>query len=179
MKNLPNILTGLRIAMIPFLVWQMLAGNALNAGLILIASGVTDTLDGYLARRFNWVSDLGKILDPIADKFTQTAVSICLLVRIPNLWYFFAFLIFKDSVMLTLGGYLTRSGVKIEGAGIFGKVATVVFYVVMILILIIPDIPDWVVCSMVAIDAIFALMAALSYIPDFHRYLAQRQTQEK
>ena len=179
MKNLPNILTGLRIAMIPFLVWQMLAGNALNAGLILIASGVTDTLDGYLARRFNWVSDLGKILDPIADKFTQTAVSICLLVRIPNLWYFFAFLIFKDSVMLTLGGYLTRSGVKIEGAGIFGKVATVVFYVVMILILMIPDIPDWVVCSMVAIDAIFALMAALSYIPDFRRYLAQRQAQEK
>ena len=99
MKHIPNILSGLRIVMIPFFIWQMLVGNTLAAGLILVASGLTDTLDGNLARHFGWVSDLGKVLDPVADKLTQTAVSVCLMIRIPELWFFFAILIIKDLIM--------------------------------------------------------------------------------
>ena len=83
MKHIPNILSSLRIVMIPFFVWQMLTGNMLSAGLILLASGITDTLDGQLARHFGWISDLGKILDPFADKLTQTAVSVCFIIRFP------------------------------------------------------------------------------------------------
>ena len=175
MKQIPNILSSLRIAMIPFFVWQMLTGNMLAAGLILLASGITDTLDGQLARHFGWVSDLGKILDPFADKLTQTAVSVCFIIRFPELWIFFAVLIFKDAIMVLLGGYLTKGGVKIEGAKWAGKVATVVFYVVMISIVLFQSIPEWFIIAMLALAVICALVAGLSYIPEFLRYMEQRK----
>lgn len=175
MNKLPNLLSNLRIVMIPFFVWQMLSGNTLAAGVILAVSGITDTLDGRLARRFHWVSEVGKALDPLADKLTQCAVSICLLMRMPSLWFFFALLILKDMVMLTLGIFIHRSGVQIEGAGLCGKAATVVFYVVMGLIVLVPSIPEWIVTLMLAIDVAFALLAGFSYLPDCRRYLAKRR----
>lgn len=179
MKHIPNILSAMRIAMIPFFVWQMLVGNTPVAGVILLASGITDTLDGQLARRFNWVSDLGKILDPVADKLTQTAVSVCLIIRYTKLWFFFAVFIVKDLIMLLLGGYLTRGGVKIKGAKWFGKVATVVFYVVMILIVLFPSIPAWVTTSLLVIAVGCAVAAGLSYLPEFFRYKEERNSESR
>lgn len=175
MKHIPNILSGLRIALIPFFVWQMLEENTLAAGLILLASGLTDTLDGNLARHFGWVSDLGKVLDPVADKLTQTAVSICLMIRLPQLWFFFAILIGKDLVMLVLGGYLTKGGVQIEGARWFGKVATVVFYMVMILIVLVPSIPQAVTVVLLVLAVGCAVGAGLMYLPEFRRYKGERK----
>lgn len=175
MKHIPNLLSGLRIALIPFFIWQMLEENTLAAGLILLASGLTDTLDGNLARHFGWVSDLGKVLDPVADKLTQTAVSICLMIQLPKLWFFFAILIGKDLVMLVLGGYLTRGGVRIEGARWFGKVATVVFYAVMILIVLVPSIPQVVTVVLLVLAVGCAVGAGLMYLPEFRRYKGERK----
>ena len=174
MNKIPNLLSNLRIVMIPFFVWQMLAGNTSAAVAILIASGLTDVLDGRIARRFHWESDIGRALDPLADKLTQCAVSLCLLLRLPRLWFFFGLLILKDLVMVVLGVYIHRSGVRIQGAGIFGKAATVVFYVVMGLILLLPEIPETLVTVMLAAAVLSALMAGFSYIPDARRYLAER-----
>ncbi len=174
MRHIPNILSAFRIALIPFFVWQMLAGNTLNAGLILIASGLTDTLDGNLARKFGWISDLGKVLDPVADKLTQTAVSVCLMIRFPSLWFFFAALILKELIMLVLGGYLTRGGVHLKGSRWFGKLATVVFYAVMILLVLVPDLPDWSATLMLVLAAACAVIAGLLYIPDYRRYKRER-----
>lgn len=174
MRHIPNLLSGLRIVMIPFFVWQMLAGNTLAAGLILLASGLTDTLDGNLARHFGWISDLGKVLDPVADKLTQTAVSVCLMIRFPQLWFFFAVLIGKDLVMLALGGYLTRGGVKLEGARWFGKVSTVVFYTVMILIVLFPSLPNGLTVSLLVLAVGCAVAAGLLYLPEYKRYQAKR-----
>ena len=179
MKHIPNILSGLRIVMIPFFIWQMLAGNTLAAGLILVASGLTDTLDGNLARHFGWVSDLGKVLDPVADKLTQTAVSICLMIRIPELWFFFAILIIKDLIMLVLGGYLTKGGVKLEGARWFGKVSTVVFYTVMILIVLFPNIPQAVTIALLVLAVGCAIAAGLLYLPEYKRYKAKLDQKPK
>ena len=174
MRQIPNLLTGLRIILIPFFVWQMVAGNTLTAGLILLASGLTDTLDGNLARHFGWVSDLGKVLDPVADKLTQTAVSLCLMYRIPRLWFLFAVLIVKDLIMLVLGGYLTRGGVKLQGARWFGKVSTVVFYVVMILLVLFPDLSMEATVALLVLVVICAVTAGLLYLPEYRRYKAER-----
>lgn len=179
MRQIPNLLSGLRIGMIPFFVWQMLAGNTLAAGLILLASGMTDTLDGNLARHFGWVSDLGKVLDPVADKLTQTAVSVCLMIRIPELWFLFGILILKDLIMLILGGYLTRGGVKLEGARWFGKVSTVVFYAVMILIVLFPAIPHAVTVTLLVLAVGCAVTAGLLYLPEYRRYQAERVKKSK
>lgn len=179
MKKLPNLLSNLRIVIIPFFVWQMLKGNTPAAAAILILSGVTDFLDGRIARRFHWESEIGKALDPLADKLTQCAVSLCLLVRMPRMWFFFALLILKDLVMLVLGIHIHRSGVRIEGAGLFGKAATVVFYVVMGLLVLVPDIPEWVVTGMLCAAVGCALAAGVSYIPDCRRYLAEKNKKPK
>lgn len=179
MRHIPNLLSAFRIVLIPFFVWQMLSGNTLAAGLILLASGLTDTLDGNLARHFGWVSDLGKVLDPVADKLTQTAVSLCLMIRFPELWFFFAVLIVKDLIMLALGGYLTKGGVKLEGARWFGKVSTVVFYTVMILIVLFPDIPDGLTVALLVLAVGCALAAGLLYLPEYRRYKQERNEHRK
>ena len=170
MRHIPNILSFIRILLIPFFVWQMLDGNNLTAALILALSGVTDLLDGFLARRYNWISQLGKVLDPIADKLTQLTVCIVFIIILRRYWVFFAILLAKDFVMLVLGGYLIKKGVKMDGAKWFGKVATLVFYSVMTLILLIPTMPAWLITSLLCLATVCVIYAGLMYIPDFIRY---------
>ena len=170
MKHIPNILSCLRILLIPFFVWQMFAGNTVNAGVILIVSGATDLLDGILARRFGWVSAVGKVLDPVADKLTQGTISIVLAILLRQYWVFFAILIIKDLVMLILGGYLLKNGIKIEGARWFGKVVTVLFYGVMIGIVCFPGMPPWLITTLLAIVSGCAVIAAALYVPEFLNY---------
>ncbi len=182
MKHIPNILSCLRILLIPFFVWQMFAGNTINAGAILIFSGITDLLDGLLARRFNWVSSVGKVLDPIADKITQATISIVLAILLRQYWIFFAILIVKDLVMLILGGYLLKNGVKIEGARWFGKVVTVLFYAVMIGIVCFPEMPSWLITTLLLIVSGCAVLAAALYVPEFLQYrrsIGKKDTQGK
>lgn len=173
MKHIPNMLSCLRIVLIPFFVWQMFEGNTVNAGLILIFSGVTDCLDGFLARRFGWVTPLGKVLDPIADKLTQGTISVVLAILLREYWPFFAILIAKDVVMLVLGGYLLKKGVKIEGARWFGKAVTILFYVVMISIVCFPEMPDALVRAMLTAVAVCAVLAAGLYVPEFLQYRSE------
>ena len=85
MKHIPNILSKFRIVMIPFYLIAIFNEDKLGAGLILIVSGITDLLDGFLARQFNWMSEIGKLLDPLADKLTQTAISLSFIFLIQEL----------------------------------------------------------------------------------------------
>ena len=80
--TIPNLLSVIRLALIPLIVWLYVGKQAYSAAVIVILiSGATDIIDGAIARRFHMVSDLGKILDPIADKLTQGAVILCLAVK--------------------------------------------------------------------------------------------------
>lgn len=170
MKNVPNILSIIRILLIPFFVWQMLIENTLIAGIILIASGITDFLDGFLARRFNWVTSLGKVLDPIADKLTQTAISVTMILTLKSYWYIFVIIISKDLIMLILGGWLIKKGTKIDGAKWFGKVATFVFYVVIAILLFVQNLSNTTMFILLCVVAVFSVFSILMYIPDFIRY---------
>ncbi|MEG0306191.1 MAG: CDP-alcohol phosphatidyltransferase family protein, partial [Oscillospiraceae bacterium] len=79
----------MRILLIPVFVWQLLIGNTTAAAVILAGSGITDLLDGYLARHYNWISDLGKVLDPVADKLTQVTVCVVLAYLLSDYMIFF------------------------------------------------------------------------------------------
>lgn len=176
MRHIPNLLSGFRILLIPFFVLQMIRGNLTAAALILVASGLTDLLDGWLARRFGWVSQLGKILDPAADKLTQVTVCVVLAIQLPQFWYFFAFLLLKDALMLVLGGQLVRKGIHLEGARWFGKVVTTLFYVFMVALLLLQKwthIPSWIEIAMLSIISLGALFAGLMYIPQYRTYRSQ------
>lgn len=175
MKHIPNVLSAIRILLIPFFVWQLLAGHPLVAGILLLVSGITDLLDGMLARRFGWISDLGKVLDPVADKLTQITVSVMLLISLRQYWPVFVILLAKEAVMLILGSQLILAGVKIEGAKWFGKLATGVFYAVMITLLIFPSLPVWAETMLLAAVLVTSLLAGAMYIPEYRRYRKEKR----
>jgi len=176
MRHIPNILSSFRILLIPFFVALALRGELFWAGVLLIISGITDLLDGLLARRFDWVSSLGKVLDPIADKLTQITVCVLFALILGGwFWLFFAFLIFKELMMLGMGLYLVRKDVKIQGARLLGKVTTGLFFLTMVLIALFPALPVVVKYVLLAGVCICAFITGLRYIPEFKAYKRQSE----
>ncbi len=132
--TIPNILSFIRLCLIPLIVWLYCGKeDYLLAGTVLIFSGITDLVDGFLARRFGWISDLGKILDPIADKLTQAAMLICLLLRYPMILLPFCLMVVKESFMAISGMMVIRKTGEVFGARWHGKAATCMLYAMMIL----------------------------------------------
>lgn len=132
--TLPNVLSVLRILLIPIIVWlYCVEKNYLWAGIMLILSGVTDMVDGFIARRFKMVSDLGKVLDPIADKLTQAAMLVCLITRFPLMLLPFVLLILKETFMSISGLLVIQKTGHVMSAVWHGKVATALLYATMIL----------------------------------------------
>ena len=169
MRHIPNILSAFRIMLIPFFIHQGIQGNMIAAAVILMISALTDLLDGFLARRFHWVTHLGKILDPAADKLTQIAICVFLALRFAQYWVFFAVLVLKELTMIILSAYLLKHKVEFSGAKWFGKVATVLFYISMILIVLFPYLPVALIYALLAVTTLFALTAMFLYIPEFIR----------
>lgn len=174
MHHIPNIISSIRILLIPVIVTLYTAGNHVGAAIVLAISGLTDMLDGSLARKFGWTSQLGKVLDPAADKLTLLSVCVLLLVKLDGYRAFFIILLVKDFIMLVLGGSLLKDGVTIHGAKWFGKVATVVFYVGMVALWLF-DMPQWAIVTILTIITVLEVTSALLYIPDYMEYRKQRQ----
>ena len=107
--TIPNLLSLFRLCLIPVFMWlYCVEKNYLWTGIILIISGLTDTVDGFVARHFNMISDLGKILDPVADKLTQAAMLFCLLTRFPLMIVPLGLMVFKEFFMGVTGLLLFR-----------------------------------------------------------------------
>lgn len=180
--NLPNLLSVFRIALIPvfggvFLTAQGQPGYYI-AALILLFSGITDLLDGMIARKFNLVTPLGKVLDPLADKLTQAATCIMLGIKYPELWLILGIFILKELIMLAAGVKLYRRYKELDGSKWFGKLYTVVFYVVMLLIVAFPNLKTPLVVGLLLIMAVFMLLAFILYIPVFLRLNKKEKTQK-
>ena len=132
--TVPNLLSLFRLILIPVIVWlYWYRKDYFLAGALLILSGLTDLADGYIARHFNAVSNVGKILDPIADKLTQAAMLFCLVTRFPLMAAPFGFLVIKELFIGTTGLLMIRKTGKVVGADFHGKVATTLLYAMMIL----------------------------------------------
>ncbi|MCM1048474.1 MAG: CDP-alcohol phosphatidyltransferase family protein [Clostridiales bacterium] len=132
--TIPNILSFFRLCLIPVIVWLYnIKRNYVWAGYILILSGITDMADGYIARRFNMISNFGKVLDPIADKLTQGVMLICLLLRFPLMIAPFVLLITKEAFMGISGILIIKKTGIVCGAQWHGKAATCLLYGMMIL----------------------------------------------
>lgn len=175
--TVPNALSLLRILLIPVFAYLFYIDQIGWAILVLVISAVSDLLDGKIARRFNQVSELGKMLDPIADKLSQAAIAIVLILRYDSaIRYLFAFFIVKELIMLLAGCIMLSKGKRPVAAEIWGKLATTVFYTVMIFIVAfgeggaltswfqLPGVATWI---LVIISAVFTVIALLSYVPGF------------
>ena len=189
-NTIPNWLSFIRIALIPVFAVLFVQGHQLVAVIVMICAALTDLFDGKIARKFNQVSNLGKILDPIADKLSQMAIVIVLLY---TYWenpikYLFFFFIVKEVLMLLGGAFLLSKGMRPTAAEIWGKVATNVFYIAMIIILAfgengalcdvthftLPSVVTWV---LVSLSAVSALVSLLGYVPGFLKQLKENKAQ--
>ena len=137
-KNLtvPNAMSLFRILVIPFFAYFFLKDNLTAAVIALALSGLSDALDGFVARRFNQITELGKMLDPLADKLTQGTVAVCIAVRYPTICPLLFLLVTKELVMLCGACFLLHRGKKPCAAKWYGKVSTTLFYAAIVLIVV-------------------------------------------
>ena len=138
--TIPNLLSLFRLILIP--VYMVIYLNAQNqadyylAGGILAVSCLTDLVDGQIARHFNMISTVGKILDPLADKLTQFALIVCLAVRYPILWLLICLFVVKESFQLIAGFLTLRKGKMLTGALFTGKICTTLLFITLIVLVL-------------------------------------------
>ena len=127
--TIPNLLSLFRLLLIPLIIWLYGTKQAYTqALLVLILSAATDIADGIIARKFNLVSDLGKALDPVADKLTQIATLWCLVTRFPHMWLPLAVLMVKELFTGIMSLYAVKKSGEVKGADWHGKLCTVLLY---------------------------------------------------
>ena len=162
--TIPNLLSFFRLCLIPVFMWlYCVERNYLWTGIILIISGLTDTVDGIIARKFNMISDLGKVLDPIADKVTQAAMLFCLLTRFPLMIAPLALMVVKEFFMGVTGLLVIQKTGRVFGADWHGKVNTWLLYAMMILHVFWYNIPDVVSKVLIGICVIMMLISLVLY----------------
>lgn len=169
--TIPNILSYFRILLVPVFVLLYVNSDCniklhLAAAGVLALSGITDMLDGKIARKFNQITELGKVLDPLADKLTQAAIVGCLATLYPLFFIVLAILVVKEITMGSLALYYLKKGRKLNGAHWYGKVATTVFYIITVLLLLIPKIymNEIVANILIVITGAFMLFAFVMYL---------------
>ena len=166
--TIPNLLSLFRLALIP--VYMTIYLEAVTdadhylAGGILALSCLTDLLDGAIARRFNMVTDLGKLLDPLADKATQLTLTLCLSLRCPILQPVMLMMVFKEGFQLFAGLYYLRRGMILPGALPTGKVCTAVLFISLTTLVLFPNIPGTVVNGLAAADLAALSVSMVSYV---------------
>ena len=162
--TIPNAMSLFRLILIPFIVSAYWDGRIYAAAAILALSAVTDMLDGVVARRFNMVSDLGKVLDPIADKLTQAALVVCLASRSRHILYLLALMFVKETLLLILGGVTLHRHDTVNSARWHGKLCTVVFETTMLVLMLFPQIPAETMKLLVLICAAMMVFSLVMYV---------------
>ena len=136
LKHVPNALTIIRFLLIPVIVISIFNGNYIIAFIFFTVSGITDIADGCIARKFNLISNFGKLMDPLADKLTQIATIASLTLKnIIPIWIL-AIVLLKELIMIAGASFLYGKDVVVYSKW-YGKLATVLFYVAIVFSLLI------------------------------------------
>ncbi len=177
MKNIftiPNIISFFRLLLIPLFVItyfkESISNHYIWSIVIVFISGISDIVDGFIARHCNMVSDLGKVLDPIADKLTQAVILLCLAINHTSMFLPFSVLFVKELFTLFAAIHLLSNGTKPISSKWFGKLSTVVIFLTMVYTLIMdlysaPEIPYYIllvlsiVCMIISITGYFKLFS--------------------
>ena len=130
-KHIPNILTILRFILIPFIVVFIAFNNYIAAFVVLTISGITDILDGFIARKFNFISDFGKLIDPLADKTTQISVLITLALKDVIPFWILLVVFLKEFLMIAGASFLYGKELDVSSKW-YGKLTTVLFYIAIV-----------------------------------------------
>lgn len=196
-NTIPNWISFARIIMIPIFGVLFYKNEIGWSVFVLFLSGFSDFIDGKIARKFNQVSDLGKMLDPVADKLTQVTIAVLLYIKfnasdvelIKTFSWIFLIFIIKEIVMVVFGVFMVAIGLRPSAAEIWGKAATFVFYAVMlVLFAFAPDvgafqnlwvIPEALLIVLVAVSAILTIIAFVSYLPTTYKQFKEKYFNKK
>lgn len=172
LKHIPNALTIVRFLLIPFILFYIFTGNYILAFIFFTISGITDVVDGFIARKFNLISNFGKLMDPLADKLTQIATLTSLvIIDIIPIWILIIVLA-KEFIMIVGASFLYGKDVVVYSRW-YGKAATVLFYLAIVCSLLIKQFNldgiwqelDYMVYCLALITTIFAL---IMYVKDLY-----------
>ena len=166
--SIPNLLSFFRLALIPVYAYIYLNATQTHqyvlAGTIMAVSCLTDMIDGKIARHFNMVTTVGKILDPIADKMTQFTLTLCLSLEYPVLMPVLALFVVKEAFQLIAGVFFLRKGRMLPGALMTGKVCTTVLFISLIALVLFPEMNPAVVNAIALTDGVFLAISFVSYV---------------
>lgn len=165
--TIPNLLSLFRLILVPLYVTIYLSAQDLTdyyiAAAILAVSCLTDLVDGQIARHFNMISTVGKVLDPLADKVTQFTLILCLAIRHAVLWILVGLIFVKEIFQLLAGVFMYRKGKMLKGAQFTGKICTTVLFVSLIVMVMLPNLSNTVINWIALVDGIFLLVAFIDY----------------
>lgn len=174
--TIPNMLSLFRLLLIPvYIVIYLNAQESIDyyiAGGILAVSCLTDMIDGQIARRFNMISNVGKFLDPLADKLTQFSLIISISIKsitvdktmvLPLIVLF----VVKELFQLVAAGVALKHGKMLNGALISGKICTTVLFVSLIVLVMFPGLDQYFVSALIILDMVLVLFTFLHYVVAF------------
>ena len=134
-----------------------------TAGGIMVVSCLTDMIDGKIARRYNMITTLGKILDPLADKVTQFALTLCLSLKYPVLNPVLGLFVIKEIFQMIVGIVNLVKGKMLPGALMAGKICTTVLFISLIALVLFPKMNPVLVDAIACIDTFFLVVSFISY----------------
>lgn len=169
--SIPNILCYIRFLFVGWFLYMYMKEAYFESALIIAAGGITDCLDGQIARRCNMITQLGKILDPMADKAMQLAIAIALTTRYPLMGILLVLFLVKEIFQAVCCLIGLKKHKKLDGAMWFGKVSTAVFYVVTVLLIAFVNMPIWLVNTCICITMFCLAYAFVMYAITFYRML--------
>lgn len=163
-KQIPNILSVIRLLCIPVFVLLFTRGYRIAAAGVFFGASLTDVLDGYLARRNNWITNVGKILDPLADKLMQFTVLFCLTLSFTGASHIIALIVLvlftlKELAMLAGAIVVLRVKRNVVASLWYGKLATVIFFVITITLILDPD--NFALCAVLCTLLVCTILFAL------------------
>ena len=174
--TIPNILSLFRLLLIPVIIWlYIVKKEPIWTMVILTLSGITDIVDGIIARKCHMISDFGKAFDPVADKLTQIAMLFCLVSRFKWMLLPLCVMVVKEITAAVLGLLVIRKTGSVEGAVWHGKATTVSLYSMMIIHLIWFNIPGVISGILIGACTALALLSAFMYSRENLKKLQSRR----
>ncbi len=175
---IPNILTTVRLILIPIFAYLVLGAKEFPAAaMIFLFSGITDVVDGYIARHFHMITNFGKIYDPFVDKLMQLTALICLCMSEILPFWLVALILCKELAMIITGGILYLKKIVVYSHW-YGKATTVILYTIVVIMILWQPIPtNWsmILCGILVFSM---LVSGAAYLIDIIRHYDDKRVEE-
>jgi cardiolipin synthase len=177
--SIPNLISLFRLLLIPLMVGFYFKAKTIAALCVFALSALSDIVDGQIARRFHMVTDLGKMLDPLADKLTQGAALVCVAQRHPKLFFLLGFMAMKELVQASIGARSMKKTGQAFSSKWFGKLCTVVTTACLMAMFAFPQLPEGAINGMILLCAAMMLVSLALYAKHFHAHSEAAEAEKR